>query len=110
MTTTAWAGGPVGDSARAVLAPNPGPMTLDGTNTWVLRAPGATTSVVVDPGPAGETGHLAAVHEAAGEVALTLLTHHHDDHTGAVDEWVELTGSPVRGAGRGEPLGDGERI
>ena len=32
-------------------APNPGPMTLDGTNTWVLLEPGASDAVVVDPGP-----------------------------------------------------------
>lgn len=108
MTTTAWAGGAAGDSARAVLAPNAGPMTLEGTNTWVLRAPGTRQGVVIDPGPADADAHLAAAHAAAGEVALTLLTHHHRDHTGAVERWRELTGSPVRGAGRGAPLTDGE--
>ncbi|HLS74954.1 MAG TPA: MBL fold metallo-hydrolase [Actinomycetaceae bacterium] len=106
--TTAWAGGVVGDLARAVLAPNPGPMTLEGTNTWVLRAPGAAEAVVVDPGPVDVEEHLAAVFAASGQVALTLLTHHHGDHTGAVPRWQELTGSPVRGAGRGTPLADGE--
>src|SRR5690554_1271586 len=96
--TTAWAGGVVGDLARAVLAPNPGPMTLEGTNTWVLRAPGAAEAVVVDPGPVDVEEHLAAVRAVSGQVALTLLTHHHRDHTGAVPSWQELTGSPVRGA------------
>jgi glyoxylase-like metal-dependent hydrolase (beta-lactamase superfamily II) len=43
-----------------VLAPNASPMTLDGTNTWVLRAPGSRRSVVVDPGPP-DPGHLDAV-------------------------------------------------
>lgn len=37
--------------AVLVRAPNPGVMTLDGTNSWILRAPGATGCVVVDPGP-----------------------------------------------------------
>lgn len=110
MTTTAWQGGPAGASAYAVLAPNPGPMTLEGTNTWVLRAPGAEEAVVVDPGPAGVRDHLGTVRDRAGAVALTLLTHHHSDHTGAVEEWVGLTGTPVRGAGRGAELGDGERL
>ncbi len=105
-----WKGGLAGAGARAVLAPNPGPMTLEGTNTWVLRAPGASVSVVVDPGPAGAPEHLAAVAEVAGTVALTVLTHHHSDHTGAVEEWVRLTDSPVRGAGHGQPLWDGERL
>ena len=36
--------------AAVVLQDNPGPMTLDGTNTWLLRAPGSRTSIVVDPG------------------------------------------------------------
>ena len=37
--------------AGVVLAENPSPMTLEGTNTWVLRAPGSDAVVVVDPGP-----------------------------------------------------------
>ena len=47
----AWAGGSFGTVATCVLADNASPMTLDGTNTWVLRAPGAARSVVIDPGP-----------------------------------------------------------
>ncbi|MEE6281475.1 MBL fold metallo-hydrolase [Georgenia sp. MJ170] len=110
-STTPWRGGPAGRHASSVLAPNPGPMTLEGTNTWVLRGPGATDAAVVDPGPAGVPGHLAAARDVAGgEVALTLLTHHHLDHTGAVPAWTALTGSPARGAGHGAPWRDGERI
>ena len=48
-----WAGGSFGQRAQCVLAPNANPMTLDGTNTWVLREPGAPRSVVIDPGPSG---------------------------------------------------------
>ena len=51
---------------RVVLAPNPGPMTLDGTNTWILggtrRGGSGGPSIVVDPGPLDE-GHLRRVHE-----------------------------------------------
>ena len=46
-----WTGGTFGEVAECVLAPNANMMTLDGTNTWVLREPGADRSVVVDPGP-----------------------------------------------------------
>ncbi len=70
-----------------VLAPNPGPMTLEGTNTWVLRTPGGD-AVVVDPGPLDE-GHLAAV-AAAGDVRAVITTHHHIDHTEGVERLLEL--------------------
>ncbi len=42
---------PVTSSASVLLADNPAPMTLDGTNTWLLRAPGSESCIVVDPGP-----------------------------------------------------------
>ncbi|HET6692747.1 MAG TPA: MBL fold metallo-hydrolase, partial [Pedococcus sp.] len=59
---SAWAGGTFGERGRCVLAPNPDFMTLDGTNTWVLRDPGARRAVVVDPGPE-IVEHLDAVAE-----------------------------------------------
>ncbi|WP_242686352.1 MBL fold metallo-hydrolase [Aeromicrobium sp. IC_218] len=104
----------VSDRATVVLAPNPGIMTLDGTNTYVLREPGAARSVVVDPGPLDEA-HLARVLELAGEVALVLVTHHHGDHTEAVPRFAELTGAPTRAVSPehcvgAEPLADGEVI
>ncbi len=93
--TEAWAGGSFGQRARCVLAPNPDIMTLDGTNTWVLREPGARRSVVVDPGPS-IASHLDAVAEAAGEVGVVLLTHHHHDHSEAAKEFAERMGCGVR--------------
>lgn len=94
-----WTGGAWGESVRCVLAPNAGPMTLDGTNTWVLARPGASLAVVVDPGPDDE-GHLVAVRDAvaAGEasVGLVLLTHSHPDHAEGARRFAELTGAPVR--------------
>ena len=51
-----WSGGRVTPRAHCVLAPNPGPMTLDGTNTWVLLEPGGTEAVVIDPGAEGDFG------------------------------------------------------
>ena len=64
--------------ASVLLAPNPSPMTLEGTNTWVLRAPGEEGCVVVDPGDDHpEHLELAAGH---GPVTLVLLTHRHHDH------------------------------
>lgn len=104
----------VSERASVVRADNPGIMTLDGTNTWILREPGARRSVVVDPGPADDE-HLEAVREAAGEVGLVLFTHRHADHTEAVDAFADLTGAPARATDPefcrdGEPLVDGEVI
>lgn len=79
--------------ALRLLAPNPSPMTLDGTNTWVLREPGGTGSVVVDPGPLDE-GHLARIAEH-GPVRLIVLTHGHIDHSEGAPRLHELTGAPV---------------
>jgi glyoxylase-like metal-dependent hydrolase (beta-lactamase superfamily II) len=70
-------------------------MTLDGTNTWVLRDPSSSRSVVVDPGPP-DPGHLDAVAEAAGDVAVVLLTHHHLDHSEAARAFAERVGCGVR--------------
>ncbi|MEU5906262.1 MBL fold metallo-hydrolase [Micromonospora sp. NPDC047467] len=71
-------------------APNPGPMTLDGTNTWVLRAAPGEPAVVIDPGPADE-GHLAAI-AAHGPIGLVLITHGHPDHTDGSARLSELLG------------------
>ncbi|MBO0847129.1 MAG: MBL fold metallo-hydrolase [Nocardioides sp.] len=70
-------------------------MTLEGTNTWVMRDPGSSRSVVVDPGPPDE-GHLAAVAAAAGDVTVVLLTHHHLDHAEAARAFAERVGCGVR--------------
>ena len=80
---------PVTETASVLLADNPGLLTLDGTNTWLLRGPGSDEMVVVDPG---------------------------GDHTDAIDKLVDLTGAPVRSAGSGflrglsAELTDGEVI
>lgn len=112
--TSAWAGGSFGERARCVLAPNPDIMTLDGTNTWVLREPGARRSVVIDPGPSIPS-HLDAIAEAAGEVGVVLLTHHHHDHSEAAKEFAERMGCGVRALDPhyrlgSEGLGDGDVV
>lgn len=93
-----WRGGRVGERAFCVLAPNPGPMTLDGTNTWVLLEPGGDQALVVDPGPQDEP-HLArvlSVVQAAGaRVSSVLLTHGHLDHSKGAARFAELSGGAV---------------
>ena len=109
-----WAGGDFGSRAQCVLAPNPGIMTLDGTNTWVLREPGSRRSVVVDPGPLDEA-HLDRVVEAAGEVGVVLLTHGHADHSEAAKAFAGRVGCGVRALDPqhrhgGEGLHDGDVV
>ncbi|MFF2086658.1 MBL fold metallo-hydrolase [Nocardia sp. NPDC058176] len=103
-------------TASVLLAENPSQMTLDGTNTWLLRDPGSDSYVVIDPGPKDKKHTAAIVAATGGRIALTLITHHHHDHTGGIDHLVKATGTPVRSVDpaylRGEvtPLVDGEVI
>ncbi|HLY33059.1 MAG TPA: MBL fold metallo-hydrolase [Jatrophihabitantaceae bacterium] len=91
--------------AAVVLAANPSPMTLEGTNTWLLRAPGADASIVVDPGPHDEV-HMSAITAVAGRVEQILLTHGHPDHSDGARRLHELTGAPVRALDPAHRLGD----
>jgi glyoxylase-like metal-dependent hydrolase (beta-lactamase superfamily II) len=99
--------------ASVLLQDNPSPMTLEGTNTWVLRAPGERECVVVDPGD-DDPGHQRRV-AAHGPVALVLLTHRHHDHAAGARRLAELTGAPVRALDPSlvlgcEALGDGDVV
>lgn len=96
---------PVTGLATVVLAANPSPMTLDGTNTWVLREPGSARAIVVDPGP-DDADHLQAVLDAAQDVVAVLLTHGHFDHSEGARRLHELTGAPVRALDPAHQLGD----
>lgn len=105
---------------RRVLAPNPGPMTLDGTNSYLISGAAADEDagkgdrlVVVDPGPLADE-HLRTLAEA-GTIELVLLTHRHADHSAARSVFSELTGAPVRAFDpnlciAAEPLADGEEL
>jgi glyoxylase-like metal-dependent hydrolase (beta-lactamase superfamily II) len=79
-------------------------MTLEGTNTWILRAPDSQACVVVDPGP-GDEEHLAMV-ASCGPVATILLTHGHHDHSEGAGRLAELTRAPVRALDAKHRLGD----
>ena len=88
------------ETASVLLCNNPGLLTLDGTNTWVLRGAGSDEMVIVDPGPEDDE-HIAKIAEL-GKIPLVLISHKHEDHTGAIDKIVERTG-------RGGPRG-GQRV
>lgn len=114
-----WAGGSFGERAQCVLAPNANIMTLDGTNTWVLREPGSRRSVIIDPGPPDES-HRAAIEAAAAldegfSIGAVLLTHHHADHSESAKEFAERWGCGVRALDPhyrlgSEGLGDGDVV
>ena len=87
-----------GSALRLLRAPNPGPMTLDGTNTWLVGEPGDGPVVVVDPGPL-DTRHLDAIVGAAPSgIAAVLLTHRHLDHAESAAELAARAGCGVRAA------------
>lgn len=98
-----------------VLAPNPGPLTGPGTNTWLF---GRGEVVVIDPGPLDQR-HLEAVAQAAslrGGAGMVLCTHHHPDHREGADRLAEMLGAPLalyhhRAERAGElALEDGDRL
>ncbi len=100
-------------NAAVVLAENPSVMSLEGTNTWILRAPGSDECVVVDPGAARRSPSRP---HRPGPGRADLISHRHYDHTEGAGRFAELTGNPVcavdpehrHGGGRG--LEDGEVV
>ena len=79
---------------RRILAPNPGPMTGPGTNTYVV---GETELVVVDPGPA-EPSHIEAILDCVGDrLKFIACTHTHPDHSPAAARVAEATGATLIG-------------
>lgn len=97
-----------------VRADNPGPFTLEGTNTWLI---GRDPCWVVDPGPPAlerHVAHVAAEVRARGGLAGIALTHAHADHSGAVDALADAWGEvPVAAAAWEHAtvrLADGDRF
>jgi glyoxylase-like metal-dependent hydrolase (beta-lactamase superfamily II) len=86
------------DGVVRVRANNPSPLTLDGTNSYVVDG------WVVDPGPADER-HLRAVLDAAGSVEGIVLTHGHGDHSDGAPRLAELAGAEVIRPRGGGPVG-----
>ena len=83
-------------SRECVLAPNASPMTLDGTNTWVLRAPGVVALDRGRPRAARPGATSTRSPTRRGDVAVVLLTHHHLDHSEAARAFAERVGCGVR--------------
>ena len=97
---------PVAPGIRRIVAPNPGPMTYWGTNTYLIDVSDESSPgiAVLDPGP-DSADHVRAVLDQAGApIAAILLSHHHHDHLGAVPSLRDATGAPVH-AWHTEPLG-----
>jgi glyoxylase-like metal-dependent hydrolase (beta-lactamase superfamily II) len=101
------------EGVERIRARNPGPLTLSGTNTYIVGSP----AYVIDPGPA-DPEHLERVWAAAqgrGGVAGIALTHRHLDHAGCADSLRRRSGAPLAAgalaqtgeAGFGEPGAEG---
>lgn len=86
------------DLVTRIVAPNASPMTLDGTNTYLVGSPGSGLCVVIDPGPIDGI-HLERIETELirmdAEVAVVLVTHHHVDHAGAARSWASRWGCRV---------------
>jgi glyoxylase-like metal-dependent hydrolase (beta-lactamase superfamily II) len=88
-----WGSRSITEAWRVVVADNPGPLTLDGTNSYVRQTDEG--AIVVDPGPVGAP-HRAALEAAAPDLRLVLLTHGHADHSDCALELAEQHGAVVR--------------
>jgi len=83
---------------RRIIAPNPSPMTFNGTNTFLV---GDRDVAVIDPGPMSEP-HLAAILAALApgqRITHILVTHSHLDHSPLARSLSDATGAPVMAAG-----------
>src|SRR3954470_14252463 len=80
---------------RRVVAPNPGPYTGPGTNTWLLAA--GPVTIVIDPGP-DDDAHLDAIQRAlkGSAVGVVLVTHSHPDHLPLAERLAARHGASVR--------------
>jgi glyoxylase-like metal-dependent hydrolase (beta-lactamase superfamily II) len=89
-----------------VVAPNPGPYTGPGTNTWIVEA--GPVVAVIDPGP-DDGEHLAAIEQklAGATVGVVLVTHHHPDHLPLAERLAAAHRASVR---RFPELGDGDVV
>jgi glyoxylase-like metal-dependent hydrolase (beta-lactamase superfamily II) len=114
------------EGVERIRAPNPSPLTLSGTNTYLVGEP----AFVIDPGPASPAhlGRVWSLAEARGGIAGIALTHRHLDHSESAAALRERSGAPLAagpepgtpkgafdepGAARLEPdlvLRDGERF
>ena len=87
----------VAPGLRCVLAPNPGPMTHWGTNTFIL---GEGHVALVDPGPEDMAHFQALTNATSGEtITHILVTHAHADHSPLARALADATGAPVIGFG-----------
>ncbi|GAC1566988.1 MAG: MBL fold metallo-hydrolase [Vulcanimicrobiaceae bacterium] len=81
-----------------ILAPNPSPMTLTGTNTYLVY--GGSEAIAIDPGPV-DAGHIAMSVTAAARrgatIAAIAVTHGHPDHAPGAALLRARTGAPVYG-------------
>ena len=103
---------------RRIVAPNPGPFTGPGTNTYLV---GIDEVAVIDPGP-DDKRHIDAIVGASmrERVRWVLLTHTHPDHAPGTARLVKATGAEVLAYGKrldkdttvtpDRVLGDGDTI
>lgn len=78
---------------EGIVAPNPGPLTLQGTRTWLV---GRDRILIIDPGPADDVHVDGLIHEIAGRnVDGILLTHAHADHSAAAPGLARRVSAPI---------------
>ncbi|MDH5633855.1 MAG: hydroxyacylglutathione hydrolase [Gammaproteobacteria bacterium] len=86
--------------------------TLADNYVWLIHRPGQAETLIVDPGESYPVETSLADHEL--RAAGILLTHHHHDHIGGVEELVRNMPCPVYGPARipqvDQPVTPGESL
>ena len=95
----------IADDVLRITAPNSGPFTFHGTNTFII---GQNEVAVIDPGPEDGSNHFEMLMKAlqGKTVSHILVTHTHVDHSPLSRRLAETTGAPIYGEGPHRPARD----
>ncbi|VDM74342.1 unnamed protein product [Strongylus vulgaris] len=85
----------ISQTITRVLGQNPGPFTLQGTNTYLIGK--GNKKLLIDAGEANNMRYISKIQEALGEATIEgiICTHWHYDHTGGcplVQEYFTTSG------------------
>ncbi len=88
----------IAENIHRITAPNHGPFTFHGTNTYIV---GGKEVAVIDPGPLEQNDHYETILKSlkGRTVSHILVTHTHMDHSPLARRLADETGAPIYAEG-----------